>query len=248
MSSADACRTSPSPTAPDFLQLQPSKNSKKRSRRSRYHQPAPIREPTPPSANEYDSDASIDSVAEAAAAERHTKSELQCLLRTYGTYASARQWRNWSDLFVEDAVFSFEYCGQIHGRKELYYGALGWNELPYITSFFSDVHLELDPRRPNERATGTANMWFRNRTEPTEASGVKATGLGLDMGDDQDEEVPTAGCDYCGPYEFEFVNTEEGWKIKTMSLKVLNDHREETDRYFTKCDYIPLSSCGTPCP
>ncbi|EKG17244.1 hypothetical protein MPH_05534 [Macrophomina phaseolina MS6] len=246
-SAADGCPISPSPPRPDCLQLQPAQNNKKRPRKSRRRQPAPTREPTPPSAGDYDSDASTDSTAEAAVAERATMCELHCLLRSYATYASARQWRTWADLFVEDVVFSFEYCAQIHGRKELYHGGLGMDELPFHSVFFSDIRIELDPCRPRERATCTANMWFTRRNDQAEGLGICEATLDVPTNDEKDEQPVTANCDYCGPYGFEFVNTDEGWKIKTMALKVLNERREEVDRCLTKCICIPSSSCGTPC-
>ncbi|OJD36292.1 uncharacterized protein BKCO1_12000159 [Diplodia corticola] len=221
-----------------------SRNRKRPHPPTDYHPPSPSQ--TPATVKEYpDADADADADAdETAAAERTAKAHLAALLRGYCTYASAHQWRTWSEIFAEDAVLTFEYFGQLRGRREIFCGVAGMSHFWYDSTFFSDVHLDLDPRRPDQRATGTANLWYRR---PKMSPNAPETPLSpVPVEDDQDEDT-TADCDYCGPYEFEFVKAGREWKIKTMSLKVLSDHREDVDRFCTRCDCIPLSTCGTPC-
>ncbi|KAL0257105.1 hypothetical protein SLS55_007915 [Diplodia seriata] len=207
--------------------------------------PSPSQTPASPSAGA----AKHDDGSEIAAAERTAKACLAALLRGYCTYASAHDWRTWSEIFAEDAVLSFEYFGQLRGRREIFCAAVGMTPFWYDRTFFSDVHLDLDPHWPDERATGTANLWYHRPTEAAKAPEtlLSAMSMGVDTAKEDADGDATANCDYCGPYEFEFVKADGEWKIKTMSLKVLSDHREEVDRLCTRCDCIPLSTCGTPC-
>ncbi|GME26163.1 uncharacterized protein LTHEOB_3328 [Neofusicoccum parvum] len=250
--SSSAGDSRPAPSACGPLQLQQAQQQLKRQSHKRRHreprrqQPSPSQSPSP-SACGYESDASADSAAETAATERATKAHLAALLRGYCTYASAYTWRPWGDLFAEDAVLSFDYLGELRGRKEIVAGALGMQDGWYNSTFFSDVKLELDPHCPDDKATGSAKLWSGNTTEATKVPDTVLRSMTMAVDMREEKELSQSDCEYCGPYHFEFVKTEEGWKIKSMALKVLGENREEVDRLCTRCDCIPLSSCGTPC-
>lgn len=241
----DEDRSPPSPAGPQRPQQQ--------TQRQQQPSPSPSSAPRPPAAGDYD--CSDDSISETAAPEDAIKAHLAALLRGYCTHIDARRWRAWGDLFADDAVLSFEYFGQLRGRREIVCVASGMAGFNCgSTTVFSEVTFELDARFPRERAAGSANLWYKSVDDdddddaaPTAHKVVLSPASMEVMTDQEADGGSRVGYRYYGPYHFDFVRTEGGWKIEKMALKVLSEHREEGDQRCTRCDRIPSSRCGTPC-
>lgn len=116
---------------------------------------------------------------------------LQRLINDYLNLADQRRWTEWSDTFIEDAVFDLPNSfGLMKGRQEIYDVCVGKMEGVWDRTQHMIVNAHFDVE--GDHAKGTANIIFA-----AVPAGAAITDYYM-MG---------------GQYRWKFVRTQAGWKI-----------------------------------
>jgi ketosteroid isomerase-like protein len=107
-----------------------------------------------------------------------------------------KDWQTWIDCWAEDAVFEFGPWGTIEGRQAIRDKVVE-AETPYqsMQHHIVNMHFDID----GDRATGFGYMWF----------------VGV-VGELQGNDPYAMG----GPYEWEYVRTDQGWRLAVQRLGV----------------------------
>ncbi|MFG2195285.1 nuclear transport factor 2 family protein [Streptomyces sp. NPDC048639] len=120
-----------------------------------------------------------------------------------------KDWDTWIGFWTEDAVLEFGPWQEIHGRDAIR-DKVSEAEAPYANMQHHILNVSFDVR--GDRATGIGYMWFVAVTEPGRSSAPYAMG---------------------GPYDWEFVRTEDGWRLSRQRLGVWWTSGEDTARAFS---------------
>lgn len=128
---------------------------------------------------------------EALLSDLTDKSDLKQLITDYLNLADSRRWEEWVLCFTEDAVFDLPNSfGRMEGRKNIFDVCVGAMEGTWSNTQHMIVNMDFDV--DGDCAKGTANIIF---------VGVPADG------------APTQSYMMGGKYRWQFVRTDEGWKI-----------------------------------
>ncbi|MEU6082181.1 nuclear transport factor 2 family protein [Streptomyces sp. NPDC047108] len=118
-------------------------------------------------------------------------------------------WDTWSRCWTEDAVLEFGPWQQIHGREAIR-AKVHEAEAPYATMQHHILNATFDVQ--GDRATGVGYMWFVAVAEPDRSADPYAMG---------------------GPYDWEFVRAEDGWRLSRLRIGVRWTRGEDTVRAFS---------------
>jgi len=123
------------------------------------------------------------------------------LLSQYANAVDACRWNEWEACFAEDARAEFPF-GNYEGRRGI--GAWCAKNLVGFKGFehlFGNVEIKID----GDRATGRNKAWIACV---------------------MDDSKPHEHFDNGGYYQWEFVRSNEGWRVKRVQLKIVWLSRE----------------------
>lgn len=123
------------------------------------------------------------------------KDQLASLLNRYCYIADARDWKGYSETFIEDGSMNYESWPSVRGREAIAKAASAEDIFEGLQHSMTNMQFEVDG---SDKATGRAYLWFAATPKTSKPEDNYAFG---------------------GPYHFQFVRTSEGWKISRMQLQ-----------------------------
>jgi SnoaL-like domain len=124
------------------------------------------------------------------------KEALRTLLTRGWRALDRHDWDTWSACWADDAEFDFGPWGVTRGRAAIREAVIAAERAyPAMQHHLLNMQFEID----GDRATGIGYMWF-----------VAIA----------DAATPDRHLDLGGPYEWEFIRTDEGWRMQVQRLAV----------------------------
>ncbi|RFU29319.1 hypothetical protein B7463_g7003, partial [Scytalidium lignicola] len=136
------------------------------------------------------------------------KDALTTLLNRYCNIADAKDWQGYADCYVEDAVMTFESWGDVVGRDAIRKASSAEQIFEGLQHSMTNMEFKVDG---SDRATGSSYLWFC-ATPETAKPGINYA--------------------FGGPYKFEFIRTNDGWRISRMRLRKIWAQGEDTKGVF----------------
>lgn len=136
------------------------------------------------------------------------RDQLTALLNQYCYIADAKDWKGYSETFIEDGAMHYESWPAVRGRAAIEKAASAEQIFEGLQHSMTNMQFEIDG---SDKATGRAYLWFAATPETTK---------------------PSITYSFGGPYNFDFVRTSEGWRISQMRLRKIWAFGEDTKKVF----------------